>query len=354
MHTVIGAPNIGVARRISATSIEMNWDPLSEAASYSVRYRLVERVARRNLDDTYTTVETTNTNIIITDLDPRLGYAVSVAARTSVGVGNYSEEITVGCKLTPILVNVTCYTCLLWTHHAVFHNSLFQLHLFGSIICRDWVVSIDTLEHHYWSYTYWISCTQTSIPAEKANDIAEVVAREVQKICSCGLSDRYIGGMRLMCGSNNSTGQVVFLARMISLDGVNSTDLLPQLQRWTQTGPTITVQGVSLTISANCSVYLRDFSRPTVTCIHSYTTNICPYHCRSSWAQWKLSDSDPTSCWSWWRHAVPHNYHHCPTCNSAGPQEETVQGKLSSKQVWYSSYNSPVCSYYITIAFAIH
>ena len=113
MHTVIGAPNIGVARRISATSIEMNWDPLSEAASYSVRYRLVERVARRNLDDTYTTVETTNTNIIITDLDPRLGYAVSVAARTSVGVGNYSEEITVGCKLTPILVNVTCYTCLL-------------------------------------------------------------------------------------------------------------------------------------------------------------------------------------------------------------------------------------------------
>jgi len=108
MHTVIGAPNIGVARRISATSIEMNWDPLSEAASYSVRYRVVERVARRNLDDTYATVETTNTNIIIMDLDPRLGYAVSVAARTSVGVGNYSEEITVGCKLTPILVNATC------------------------------------------------------------------------------------------------------------------------------------------------------------------------------------------------------------------------------------------------------
>ena len=108
MHTVIGAPDIGVARRISATSIEMNWDPLSEAASYSVRYRVVERVARRNLDDTYTTVETTNTSIIITDLDPRLGYAVSVATRASVGVGNYSEEITVGCKLKPILVNATC------------------------------------------------------------------------------------------------------------------------------------------------------------------------------------------------------------------------------------------------------
>ena len=82
-----------------------------------------------------------------------------------------------------------------------------------------------------------------------------------------------------MCGSNNSTGQVVFLARMISLDGVNSTELLPQLQQWTQTGLTITVQGVSLTISANCSVHLRDSSRSTY--IH-LTTNTCPYYCTSS------------------------------------------------------------------------
>ena len=70
----------------------MSWDPLSEAASYSVRYMVVERVAHRNLDDTYTMVETTNTNTIITDLDPRLEYAVSVAAKTSVGVGNYTVK----------------------------------------------------------------------------------------------------------------------------------------------------------------------------------------------------------------------------------------------------------------------
>ena len=37
-----------------------------------------------------------------------------------------------------------------------------------------------------------------------------------------------------MCGDNNSTGQVIFLARMISFDGVNSTDLLSQLQQWRQ------------------------------------------------------------------------------------------------------------------------
>ena len=89
MYTVGAAPNIGVARWLSATSIEMSWDPLSEAASYSVRYRVVERVARRNLENMYA-MKPPTTNNIITDLDPRLGYAVSVAAKTSVGVGNYS------------------------------------------------------------------------------------------------------------------------------------------------------------------------------------------------------------------------------------------------------------------------
>lgn len=105
----------------------------------------------------------------------------------------------------------------------------------------------------------YIVGTQTS---DKAIDIAEDVAREVQKICRCGLSDEYIGGIRLMCDNDNSTErQVVFLARMISFDGMNSTNLLPILQQWVQTRPTIIVKGVSMTIST-CSVYLRELSRP--------------------------------------------------------------------------------------------
>ena len=66
--------------------------------SYFVKYRVLERVTRRSLDDTSTIVETTNTSIILSDLDPRYGYAVSVAAKTIAGVGNYSEEIIIGCK----------------------------------------------------------------------------------------------------------------------------------------------------------------------------------------------------------------------------------------------------------------
>ena len=65
-----------------------------------------------------------------------------------------------------------------------------------------------------------------------------------------------------MCGDNNSTGHVTFLAGMISFDGVNSTDLLSQLQQWVQTRPTIIVEGVPMTISGECSVSLGELSRP--------------------------------------------------------------------------------------------
>ena len=65
-----------------------------------------------------------------------------------------------------------------------------------------------------------------------------------------------------MCGVNNNTGQVIFLARMISFDGMNSTALLSRLQQWVQTRPTITVSGVPMTVSGDCSVSLSELSRP--------------------------------------------------------------------------------------------
>ena len=49
---------------------------------------------------------------------------------------------------------------------------------------------------------------------------------------------------------------------MISLDGMNSTDLLSQLQEWVQTRPTIIVQGATMTVSGDCSVYVHEHSSP--------------------------------------------------------------------------------------------
>ena len=65
-----------------------------------------------------------------------------------------------------------------------------------------------------------------------------------------------------MCSDGNSTGEVIFLARMISFDGMNSTALLSQLQQWVQSRPTITVSGVPMTVSSDCSVSLGELSKP--------------------------------------------------------------------------------------------
>ena len=74
--------------------------------AYLVRYRITEdaevessdRRVRRNANNLSTVIETTDTSVVISDLDPRIVYAVSVAARTDAGVGNYSHETIVPCR----------------------------------------------------------------------------------------------------------------------------------------------------------------------------------------------------------------------------------------------------------------
>ena len=54
---------------------------------------------RRNSDDLTRVVETNETSLVVSDLDPGAVHAVSVAARTSAGNGSYSQEMIVRCKL---------------------------------------------------------------------------------------------------------------------------------------------------------------------------------------------------------------------------------------------------------------
>ena len=101
-----------------------------------------------------------------------------------------------------------------------------------------------------------------------------------------------------MCGDNNSTGQVIFLARMISFDGVNSTDLLSQLQQWVQTRPTVTVEGVPMTISGDCSVNLGELSTPVCipTNLSSSPTQVANTNNQAEVSSTNLSSSpEPTT-----------------------------------------------------------
>ena len=66
---------------------------------YHIKYRPLGSVIRQTLDDSPVVINTTDTEVTVTDLDPRVTYAVAVAASTSAGMGNYSEEIMIGCTL---------------------------------------------------------------------------------------------------------------------------------------------------------------------------------------------------------------------------------------------------------------
>lgn len=67
-----------------------------DAITYLVKYRPLQTVQKRNTDDLSVIVETNQTGYLISGLDPRFGYGVSVAASNGAGVGNYSQEVLVG------------------------------------------------------------------------------------------------------------------------------------------------------------------------------------------------------------------------------------------------------------------
>ena len=88
------APVLGEVTRVSATEIQVSWSgdvgPEVEVDSFLIKYRL--------LGSSSFSLETNQTSYLLTGLEPGFAYAISVAARNRAGVGNFSNEITVGCK----------------------------------------------------------------------------------------------------------------------------------------------------------------------------------------------------------------------------------------------------------------
>ena len=94
------APQLGEIIRVSATEIQFGWSSVKagEVDTYLIKYRALQNRQRRNVDEFSVIVETNQTSYILSDLDPRFSYAISMAARNRGGVGVYSDEIIVGCK----------------------------------------------------------------------------------------------------------------------------------------------------------------------------------------------------------------------------------------------------------------
>lgn len=97
------APVLGEIIRINAQEIQVTWSKISEDGEgagievngYLVKYRPLITIQKRNTEELAIVTETNQTSFLISKLDPRRSYGVSVAARNRAGVGVYSDEFVV-------------------------------------------------------------------------------------------------------------------------------------------------------------------------------------------------------------------------------------------------------------------
>ena len=105
-YTVPPAPELGGADRITPTLIRVYWllVPKNESGEpityYTVKYYplTVEVRSRRVASVLVNYLNTSENELVISGLDPVSSYAVSVAANSEAGLGNFSNEATAGCK----------------------------------------------------------------------------------------------------------------------------------------------------------------------------------------------------------------------------------------------------------------
>ena len=111
------APMVAGVRRTTATTATLTWSQLSLVQSrgfltaYKVTYKNTQR--RRNCPQVDPEVSTTlsvgqdETQLVISDLDPKLEYCVGIAATTVAGTSEYSATVKVPCKSATLQCNTS-------------------------------------------------------------------------------------------------------------------------------------------------------------------------------------------------------------------------------------------------------
>ena len=103
-------------RRTTATTATLTWSQLSLVQSrgfltaYKVTYKNTQRSSCLQVDpETSTTlsVDQDETQLVISDLDPRLEYCVGIAATTVGGTSDYSATVKVPCKSATLQCNTS-------------------------------------------------------------------------------------------------------------------------------------------------------------------------------------------------------------------------------------------------------
>ena len=119
------APTVVGMRRTTATTATLTWSQLSLVQSrgfltaYKVTYKNTQR--RRSCPQVDPEMGTTlsvgqdETQLVISDLDPRLEYCVRIAATTVAGTSDYSVAVKVPCKSATLQCNISLPQKIPWS-----------------------------------------------------------------------------------------------------------------------------------------------------------------------------------------------------------------------------------------------
>ena len=264
-------PNVSIPVRLSAEAILLSWEPMATDTThgafigYSVRYRPITDVAKRDTNQGYTITSTKETQITISFLDPTSAYMVGVAAATQAGIGVYSQN-TVGreCAHWSGSVYHYCVLCLA----VVYENSLFQVYMQApGVVCKEWMVSVPIST----VYSFTTPPPQSYGVTDKTKDIVSQISSNL----GSSFPITYIGDVGLLC-DKQQLNWVVLTGRAVGTRNLNSSGMVHQLQEWVLTSPKVTSQGVMLQVLASCPLSLTQLRSPSCTVPMGTTSSTTP------------------------------------------------------------------------------
>lgn len=102
-------------------------------------------------------------------------------------------------------------------------------------------------------YYYYYHFTQVCQAEAKAESVAAAVVQGVQPLCQCGLSSSQIINSGFIC-NNDQDNYTTFRGELNVTGEPNAIEIRNYIEQWAANEPVILVEGVFLTIDAQCPV----------------------------------------------------------------------------------------------------
>ena len=96
--------------------------------------------------------------------------------------------------------------------------------------------------------------TQAQEPEKIMTDLAREFSRGIELTCRCKFPDTYIPDGQLKCVKQ----ELMYRARIISTDDMDSTDLLKEFEKWLSSEPVVIARGEVLTLVKNPTTELKE------------------------------------------------------------------------------------------------